>query len=374
MMRLLGIKANHYKNCDDEIFINFIPNAKKTEEDKTYELYEVDNGLYTFSTNAIIGKNASGKTSVLKLIDDVYTILESFQLEDEIISISGTQLEITFYHDKKIYRYITELERNLELGKSLSFKNEKIYVGDYYKSKVKSIFSDDFYREETLDIEYPDIISKLFYILKERKNYAYFYDDSDDVDSIYHFIYNMYETGKINFEYWQYILRLFDDNIRNLVEIKNDVFRLEYLNEVKDLSAKELFSMISRGTTKGIVLYTFAILSLIEGNTLIIDEIENHFHKTLVENLISLYKDKSVNKHGATLIFSTHYNELLDMFARNDNIWITKSKEKISLTNMYKDYAVRNDLLKSKKFYDDTFGTAVDYTLLMTLKRKLINE
>ena len=41
---------------------------------------------------------------------------------------------------------------------------------------------------------------------------------------------------------------------------------------------------------------------------------------------------------------------------------------------MYKDYAVRNDLLKSKKFYDDTFGTAVDYTLLMTLKRKLINE
>ena len=373
-MRLLGVKANHYKNCENEIFINFMPSAKKTEEDKTYELFEVDNGLYTFSTNAIIGKNASGKTSILKLIDDVYTILESFQLEDEVISISGTQLEITFYHNKKIYRYNVELVRNSELGNSLSFKNEKIYAGDFYKSKVKNIFSEEFYHEVKVDIEYPDIISKLFYILKERKNYAYFYDDRYDVDQIYHYIYNMYETGKINIDYWKYILRLFDENIHNIVEIKNDVFRLELSNDAKELSAKELFSMISRGTTKGIVLYTFAVLSLLEGNTLIIDEIENHFHKTLVENLISLFKDKSVNRYGATLIFSTHYNELLDLFARSDNIWITKSKNKISLTNMYKDYSVRNDLLKSKRFYDDTFKTAVDYNLLMDLKRKLMNE
>lgn len=40
---------------------------------------------------------------------------------------------------------------------------------------------------------------------------------------------------------------------------------------------------------------------------LIVDEIENHFHKTLVENMISLYKDKSVNKNKAALIFTTHF-------------------------------------------------------------------
>ena len=49
------------------------------------------------------------------------------------------------------------------------------------------------------------------------------------------------------------------------------------------------------------------VLSLVTGNDLIVDEIENHFHKTLVENLISLYKDKTINKKNATLIFSTHY-------------------------------------------------------------------
>ena len=132
--------------------------------------------------------------------------------------------------------------------------------------------------------------------------------------------------------------------------------------------------MLSSGTTKGITLYTAAIQALLDGNTFIIDEIENHFHKTLVENLISIFKDKTVNKKGASLIFSTHYCELLDLFGRNDNIWITKSVGKVLLTNMYKDYTIRNDLLKSKKVYEDNFGTAVSYDLLMNLKRELMIE
>lgn len=87
-----------------------------------------------------------------------------------------------------------------------------------------------------------------------------------------------------------------------------------------------------------------------------------------------MFKDKAVNKKGAVLIFSTHYCELLDLFGRNDNIWISKSEKQIILTNMYRDYSVRNDLLKSRKFYDDNFGTAVSYEMLMNLKRALMNE
>ena len=63
-------------------------------------------------------------------------------------------------------------------------------------------------------------------------------------------------------------------------------------------------------------MYIMVVASLRNGFDVIIDEIENHFHKTLVENIISLYKDKSVNKNNATLIISTHYCELLDLFNR----------------------------------------------------------
>ena len=85
-----------------------------------------------------------------------------------------------------------------------------------------------------------------------------------------------------------------------------------------------------------------------------------------------LYKDKSVNKKNATLIFSTHYCELLDLFNRSDNIWITHSRGKIEIENMYENYGLRTELLKSKKFYRNAFDTAVNYEALMDLKKELM--
>ena len=40
-----------------------------------------------------------------------------------------------------------------------------------------------------------------------------------------------------------------------------------------------------------------------------IEEIEDHFHKTLVENMISLFKEPLINKKHATLI---HQNNILN--------------------------------------------------------------
>ena len=108
-----------------------------------------------------------------------------------------------------------------------------------------------------------------------------------------------------------------------------------------------------------------------EGFDLLVDEVENHFHKTLVENIISLYKDKTVNQHNATLIFTTHYCEVLDQMGRQDNIWICKANSHVYLSNMYEDYQIRPELLKSKQYYNNAFQTAVNYDELMSLKRKL---
>ena len=138
------------------------------------------------------------------------------------------------------------------------------------------------------------------------------------------------------------------------------------------MSDKELLYFLSSGTTKGMLLYTFVVASLKYGFDLIIDEVEDHFHKTLVENMLSLYKDKSVNRHNATLIFTTHYCEVLDLFNRQDNIWISKANGKVSLSNMYDDYDLRPELLKSKQFYNNAFQTSVNYEDLMKLKKELM--
>ena len=71
------------------------------------------------------------------------------------------------------------------------------------------------------------------------------------------------------------------------------------------------------------------------------------------------------------MIFTTHYCELLDLFNRTDNIYITKYDKKIRLENVYKDYNFRPELSKSKKFYSNAFNTDVNYESLMNFKKEL---
>ena len=45
-MKLLYVKANHFKNAKNNFEINFIAKSKKTAEDKEYELEPAEQGIY----------------------------------------------------------------------------------------------------------------------------------------------------------------------------------------------------------------------------------------------------------------------------------------------------------------------------------------
>ena len=40
-MKLLRVKASHFKNCQDDTAIDLVAKSKKTTEDKEYELQEI---------------------------------------------------------------------------------------------------------------------------------------------------------------------------------------------------------------------------------------------------------------------------------------------------------------------------------------------
>ena len=168
------------------------------------------------------------------------------------------------------------------------------------------------------------------------------------------------------------VLHLFDENVKDLTMLDEHNYELSLASGKKIVSDKELVHFLSSGTTKGLLLYVTVIASLKYGFDLIIDEIENHFHKTLVENIINLYKDKSVNKFNATLYFSTHYCELLDLFNRQDNIWVCRADKKIVAKNMYENFDIRVELSKSRQFYNDAFKTSVNYDDLMNIKKEFL--
>ncbi|MCR5103361.1 MAG: ATP-binding protein [Eubacterium sp.] len=386
-MKLLRVKANNFKNCADGFTIDLVAKSRKTAEDKEYELQEIAPDLHVYNTMTFIGKNASGKTSAIELLDMAYSILGGFRIEDKHYSYDGVELEIIFYHEGYIFLYETVLGSD-KLENRAVFTKEGVYRKKYYKTNVRDIYNrDDFEKmpvplfsssRKELDTSLedghsllPEDTSRLFYTLGKRTTRAVYFDSYEVGTDTYRLTFNSLKNYGIDSSILGRVLRIFDENVESLEMLDEKNYKLTFRGEIKTISDTQLIHLLSSGTTKGLLLYILMVASLKEGFDLLIDEVENHFHKTLVENMISLYKDKSVNKHNATLVFTTHYCEVLDQMGRQDNIWICKSGKQVTLSNMYEDYQIRPELLKSKQYYNNAFQTAVDYEALMGLKKEL---
>ena len=371
-MKLLRVRASNYKNCCDDFTIDLVAKSKKTSEDKEYELQEIADDLYVFNTVAFVGKNASGKTSAIELMECCYSILSEFRLEDKHYNYDNVKLEIIFYYKGNIYKYTTGLKSDPNLGSKANFTEQHIYQKKYYKSKVKEIYAVEGFEEITGFGELPEDTSIVFFILKKKATRAVYFNCNGEGADTYHLLFRAMKTYKIPENILVKVIKIFDDKIKSLEMVDEKHYKLIYQDHVKELSDSELVYILSSGTTKGVLLYIFVVATLENGFDLLIDEVENHFHKTLVENMISLFKDKTVNKKYATLMFTTHYCEVLDLFNRQDNIWIAKSDNKIHLENMYENYNIRTELLKSRQFYNNVFDTSVNYEDLMALKKELM--
>ncbi len=142
-------------------------------------------------------------------------------------------------------------------------------------------------------------------------------------------------------------------------------------NELVLSNPLELNRYLSSGTIRGIVIFTIALSILQKGGYILVDELENHFNKEIVCTLIRFFRSNELNKNGGTLIYSTHYPELLDENDRNDNIFITKNNGGITVDNLC-TVLKRNDLKKSDIYQSDYLdGTAPLYSSYIELKRKI---
>ncbi|MCD7763093.1 MAG: ATP-binding protein [Lachnospiraceae bacterium] len=128
---------------------------------------------------------------------------------------------------------------------------------------------------------------------------------------------------------------------------------------------------LSSGTIKGIVTFQMARNVLKSGGYLVVDEIENHFNKEIVATLIRFFMDTRLNKHGGTLIFSTHYPEILDEYDRNDSIYIMRNRDGITANNLC-SLLKRNDIKKSEAYESGLLDRTVPaYEDYLQLKKSL---
>lgn len=378
-MKILKIIISGYKLLENNFEIDFLNKARVNSSDKDDEVIELDEGLYIPTTIVFTGKNASGKSSVLSMIEFVNELLLSGRIKYDKLDFRSKTIKLTvfFYLLEMVYKY----ESNISIPEATllnetsycKFSNEKLYSKKYSKSYSKRILDLDFDEDNTYTSNVSD--TSILYKLTNKRtlvintnNWIHNYS----IESIFD-IFNLVEVST---ELMLKITNLFDEGIKKFeYDLDKKLFVLD-LNGIgaKTYSEKEVDMLLSDGTKKGLIMFGLTIAILKMGGTLIIDEIENSFHKNLVENIIMIFNDKRINVKNANLIFSTHYVEILDIFRRRDNIFVMRKNDHITACNLYKDFKDRIDLSKSNQFNNNTFQTLINYDRLMELKKELINE
>ena len=105
-------------------------------------------------------------------------------------------------------------------------------------------------------------------------------------------------------------------------EVDGKTFELRLVNE-------------SSGTIKLFYLLPDIINSIVEGATLIIDELDAKLHPILLKYIIRLYTSPEINKKKAQLIFTSHDLATLNgEFFRRDEVWFV-SKNRQETANLY---------------------------------------
>lgn len=93
--------------------------------------------------------------------------------------------------------------------------------------------------------------------------------------------------------------------------------------------------MESEGTKKVIEISGPIFDTLNKGKILVVDELDAKLHPLLTRNIVLLFMDPEINRHGAQLIFATHDTNLLDLeIVRRDQIWFAE-KDKVESTDIY---------------------------------------
>lgn len=387
MLKVLKIKVNGYKLLKENFEINLTTRTRVYEDDLEKEVMQVDEGLNSLRSIAFVGGNSSGKSTILSLIFKTLVFLKTgrWKYIPREFKNDNITLEVVFYLDKDLYKYSVVLNKidsdnNPTIDKYSPIGNEKLLKIKYMNSRGKKNL--DLLETDGEDItnSLGDSLNDTSAITKLTKNQIFV--DEFNTNNITNFneviVRNTFFTSlnSCSKKLVSAIIQLFDDSIEYIIYNNSDYVTFKHVDEEEIIiHTSELISLLSAGTFRGVELYIRAFNALKNGSVFIIDEIENCFQKNLVNNLLFLFNDSNINSTNAQIIFSTHYVEILDYLKRRDGIFITnKNGNKINVKNLYSDYSVRTELLKSKQFDNNVFNTTLNYHQLLEVRRNLLNE
>jgi len=412
---LVSFRVENFKSFKD--LTEFSMEATKLKNLKESNTYNINN-ISLLKSAVIYGANASGKSSLLDAMTGIKSIVKnSISIEKmekypalPFLLNSQTEdkesfFEIEFIVEEIIYRYGFEIATNSIILKewlfqkklqpkareSRLFQREKqtITLGATFK-EGKGLDSKT--RENTLFLsvvaQFNGIISRniiewfnQFNIISNIKSDEFKYNSFDKLedeefkDKIVTLIKSadigIYDIAKRKISFDE--LKIEDDKVEKLPEFLIKELKENGLStiETKHMQYNEDNSFIglksfdldfeSDGTQKLLALSAPIIETLLKGEILVIDELDNSMHTELVYAIIKLFNSKETNPNKAQLIFTTHDTNLLNQkLFRRDQIWFTQ-KDIYGVSELYSlvEYGkgkTRDDLVLEKNYLDGKFG------------------
>lgn len=392
-MKLLKIRASGIPLFQEPCEIDFLAVQRVTRDNTEKMSVSFCSGPQRFYQNnvlAVVGINASGKTTILKLIAFVCRMLNNEPLNGidcaDVLAGMADGSRVTF--DTYFFTSTPTSSQNAGDGsvhylRTVVTSNQgKLVIADEaLKSKPASRVKSKkaLFRFDDVGVSLSRDIHENAEFLLDDVSIMVAFNKRNHARIVFSELLRYTNINQLNLEEDcpEQLISFFDPSIEYLkVEPKSAgmKIRLKFYGKEEIIlrQLSELDRYLSSGTIKGINVFLHAIETFQTGGYLIVDELENHFNREIVSTLIRFYMDRKVNPKGATLIFSTHYSELLDEFERNDNIYITRNRHGIVAENL-SNILKRNDIKKSEAYQSGFLeGTVPLYDSYMELKRSIM--
>ena len=394
-MLITRIKAINFYGVKDPVEVSFVEGGEKEK------IGYVNIGKERVSLiSGFYGANASGKTTVLNIIDTITRIMVSKQ-QDSALAPNGIKvetaisipnytiamqtkpiiMEMDFIIDKDKYNYLFSIiDEGKEIGDEVLYKNsKKVFDRKNHKVSFETNLSK---KIDTLaeNIIAPKKSSFLSVVLDDSSDIAVFTSIKEEIG-----ISNLNQiktnfcfiTDKRSVQMGQNslsalaafaitylnsstqtqeemlstvnsVVKYFETPSFETLVIKKEgdispinqsftfTYEAKYKNFYKNLGVLEL----SAGTRE-IIAYVGDIIRIIKmGGIVVYDETSKFYHPDMEIAILNLFKDKDINKNNAQIFFSSHNHETFDLLQNDQAHIVSKINDNITVSKI-SDYDVK---------------------------------